>query len=110
LSQIPRETQLVSPPAVHEYGPYALYDLDALPEDGKRYELADGWLTELSPSPWHDHGAERLKEILKAALQMSAICVLPPFAAHAAGETVAVGGSRRALATSGPGRASRSFK
>jgi Uma2 family endonuclease len=24
-------------------------------------------LTELSPSPWHDHAAERLKEILKAA-------------------------------------------
>jgi Uma2 family endonuclease len=57
----------VSTPAVHKYGPYTLYDLDALPEDGKRYELADGWLTELSPSPWHDHGAERLKEILKAA-------------------------------------------
>ena len=57
----------MSTPAVHEYGPYTLYDLDALPEDGKRYELADGWLTELSPSPWHDHGAERLKEILKAA-------------------------------------------
>jgi Uma2 family endonuclease len=57
----------VSTPAVHEYGPYTLYDLDALPEDGKRYELADGWLTELSPSPWHDHGADRLKEILKDA-------------------------------------------
>lgn len=57
----------MSTPAVHEYGPYTLYDLDALPEDGKRYELADGWLTELSPSPWHDHGAERLKEFLKAA-------------------------------------------
>lgn len=54
-------------PAVHEYGPYTLYDLDALPEDGKRYELADGWLTELSPSPWHDHGAERLKQFLKDA-------------------------------------------
>jgi Uma2 family endonuclease len=59
----------VSTPAVHEYGPYTLYDLDALPEDGKRYELADGWLTELSPSPWHDHGADRLKDILKHAAQ-----------------------------------------
>ena len=57
----------MSTPAVHEYGPYTLYDLDALPEDGKGYELADGWLTELSTSPWHDYGAERLKEILKAA-------------------------------------------
>lgn len=57
----------MSIPAVHEYGPYTLYDLDALPEDGKRYELADGWLMELSPSPWHDHAAERLKDILKDA-------------------------------------------
>jgi Uma2 family endonuclease len=55
----------VSIPATHEYGPYTLYDLDALPEDGKRHELADGWLTELSPSPWHDHAADRLKDILK---------------------------------------------
>jgi hypothetical protein len=43
---------------VHEYGPYTLYDLDALLEDGKRFELAGGWLTELSPSPWHDHAAD----------------------------------------------------
>ena len=41
----------MSTPAVHEYGPYTLYDLDALPEDGKRYELADGWLTELPGAP-----------------------------------------------------------
>ncbi|HEV2372915.1 MAG TPA: Uma2 family endonuclease [Streptosporangiaceae bacterium] len=57
--------------AVHEYGPYTLYDLDALPEDGKRYELANGWLAELSPSPRHDHAAERLKEILKAAARLA---------------------------------------
>lgn len=51
----------------HDYGPYTLYDLDAMPDEGKRYELADGWLTELSPSPWHDHAADRLKDILKDA-------------------------------------------
>ena len=61
----------MSVPAVHEYGPYTLYDLDALPEDGKRYELADGWLTELSPSPWHDHAADRLKDILKDAAKLA---------------------------------------
>jgi hypothetical protein len=61
----------VSVPAVHEYGPYTLYDLDALPEDGKRCELADGWLTELSPSPWHDHAAGRLKDILKNAARLA---------------------------------------
>jgi hypothetical protein len=57
----------VSTPVVPEYGPYTLHDLDALPEDGKRYELADGWLAELSPGPRHDHAAEQLKDILKEA-------------------------------------------
>lgn len=61
----------MSVPVVHEYGPYTLYDLDALPEDGKRFELADGWLTELSPSPWHDHAADRLKDILKNAARIA---------------------------------------
>jgi hypothetical protein len=32
--------QSVSTPAVREYGPCTLYDLDALPEDRKGYELA----------------------------------------------------------------------
>lgn len=61
----------MSTPPVHEYGPYTLYDLDALPEDGKGYELADGWLTGLTASPWHDHGAGRLKEILVAAAEQA---------------------------------------
>ncbi len=76
----------MSVPVVHEYGPYTLYDLDALPEDGKRYELADGWLTELSPSPWHDHAADRLKDILKTA-------------AAAAGAEVYVAGGPNDIAT-----------
>ncbi|MFI6497365.1 Uma2 family endonuclease [Nonomuraea typhae] len=42
-----------------------MYDLDALPEDGKNHELADGWLFELSHSVRHDHAAERLKDLLK---------------------------------------------
>jgi Uma2 family endonuclease len=61
----------MSVPVVHEYGPYTLYDLDALPEDGKRFELADGWLTELSPGPWHDHAADRFKDILTDAARMA---------------------------------------
>jgi Uma2 family endonuclease len=61
----------MSVPAVHDYGPYTLYDLDALPEDGKRHELADGWLTELAPSPRHDHAAGRLKDILKDAARLA---------------------------------------
>jgi Uma2 family endonuclease len=66
-----RGGRTVSVPAVHKYGPYTLYDLDALPEDGKDYELADGWLTELSSSPWHDHAADRLKDILKDAARLA---------------------------------------
>ncbi|MFF5259020.1 Uma2 family endonuclease [Actinomadura viridis] len=53
--------------AGHAHGPYTLYDLDALPEDGRRHELADGWLTELPGDLWHDHAAERLREILRDA-------------------------------------------
>ena len=71
---------------VHEYGPCTLYDLDALPEDGKRHELADGWLTELPPSPWHDHAAGRLKDVLKAA-------------AKTAGAEVCVAGGPNGIAT-----------
>lgn len=52
----------------HAYGPYTLYDLDAMPdEDGRRYELADGWLTEVPGDLWHDHAAARLRDILKDA-------------------------------------------
>ena len=61
----------MSASAVHEYGPYTLYDLDALPEDGKCYELADGWLMELSPSPWHYHAADRLKDVLRDAARQA---------------------------------------
>lgn len=46
-------------------GPYTVSDLDALPEEGKGYELVHGWLIELSPSMLHDHVAERLKESLR---------------------------------------------
>lgn len=65
----------MSAAVMHEYGPYTLHDLDALPEDGKRYELADGWLTESSPSPWHDHAADRLKDILKGAARIAGAAV-----------------------------------
>ncbi|HEY8481289.1 MAG TPA: Uma2 family endonuclease [Spirillospora sp.] len=49
------------------HGPYTLYDLDALPEEGRRYELADGWLHELPADVWHDHAAEQLRGILQDA-------------------------------------------
>ncbi|MQY03364.1 Uma2 family endonuclease [Actinomadura macrotermitis] len=51
--------------AGHAHGPYTLYDLDALPEEGARHELADGWLTELPGDLWHDNAADQLRAILK---------------------------------------------
>lgn len=65
----------MSAPAVPERGPYTRRDLDALPEDGKGYELAGGWLTELPSSPWHDHGARRIREILSAAAASAGVGV-----------------------------------
>jgi Uma2 family endonuclease len=50
------------------HGPYTLYDLHALPEEGRRHELFDGWLTELPGDLWHDHAAGVLREILRAAV------------------------------------------
>jgi len=57
----------MNPPLGRDHGPYAVHDLDALPEDGKGYELADGWLVELSLSPRHGHAADRLKELVRDA-------------------------------------------
>jgi Uma2 family endonuclease len=51
----------------HAFGPYTVYDLDALPDEGKGYELADGWLIPLSPSPRHDVAADILCNHLRTA-------------------------------------------
>jgi Uma2 family endonuclease len=51
----------------HAYGPYTIYDLDAMPEEGKGYELANGWLISLSPSPRHDMAADIVRNILRDA-------------------------------------------
>ncbi|WP_157244506.1 Uma2 family endonuclease [Nonomuraea typhae] len=56
---------------IHDFGPYTIYDLDAMPDEGKRFELEDGWFRELSPSTWHDHAADRLKDVLKDAASKS---------------------------------------
>ena len=49
------------------YGPYTVRDLDALPESGKGFELEDGWLIELSPSPWHNWAAQQLAHVISEA-------------------------------------------
>jgi Uma2 family endonuclease len=49
------------------YGPYTVEDLHALPDEGKSFELVDGWLIELAPSTRHDFVAARLRRILEHA-------------------------------------------
>lgn len=51
------------------YGPYTVEDLHALPDEGKSFELVDGWLIELSPSTRHDFLADRLRRILERAAE-----------------------------------------
>lgn len=61
----------------HEYsfGPYTAQDLLALPDEGKRFELVDGWLIELSPSPRHNQVARSLMWILMRAAEEAGIDV-----------------------------------
>lgn len=51
------------------YGPYTVEDLHSLPDRGKSFELVDGWLIELTPSPRHDFIARRLGQILERAAE-----------------------------------------
>jgi Uma2 family endonuclease len=57
------------------YGPYTVEDLHALPDEGKSFELVDGWLIELSPSTRHDFLADRLRRILEFAAHTAAVPV-----------------------------------
>jgi Uma2 family endonuclease len=49
-------------------GPYTLSDLEAMPDDGQRYELIDGglWVTP-APTPLHQRVARRLSGLLTSA-------------------------------------------
>jgi Uma2 family endonuclease len=47
------------------HGPYTVEDLHALPDEGKSFELVDGWLIELTPSTRHDYLGHRLEQILR---------------------------------------------
>ncbi|MFC4910537.1 Uma2 family endonuclease [Actinomadura gamaensis] len=58
--------------AAHDYGydrgPNTIADLDALPDEGKGYELVHGWLIPLSPSVVHDEAVEDLRALLAPAV------------------------------------------
>jgi Uma2 family endonuclease len=47
------------------HGPYTVEDLHGLPDEGKSFELVDGWLIELTPSTRHDYLGHRLQRILQ---------------------------------------------
>ncbi|WP_431958112.1 Uma2 family endonuclease [Nocardia lijiangensis] len=52
-------------------GPYTIRDLHALPEDGKGFELEDGWLIEIARGARHNHVAQRLARFLDVAADMA---------------------------------------
>jgi Putative restriction endonuclease len=66
-------------PDLYGRGPYTVEDLDALPEEGKRFELVHGWLIPMSPSVRHDESAEMLKEIIADAVRVSGADHKKPF-------------------------------
>jgi Uma2 family endonuclease len=50
------------------YGPYTIDDLDALPDEGVRRELVNGWILVAPwPSTFHDHAAKVLERALDDA-------------------------------------------
>ncbi len=50
-----------------QFGPYTILDLHELPEDGKGFELEDGWLTEVAASSRHNWALRTLARIIEQA-------------------------------------------
>jgi Uma2 family endonuclease len=50
-----------------QFGPYTLLDLHELPEDGKGFELEDGWLIEVAASSRHNWVLRTLARIIERA-------------------------------------------
>jgi Uma2 family endonuclease len=50
-----------------QFGPYTVLDLHALPEDGKGFELEDGWLVEVAASSRHNWALRTLARIIEHA-------------------------------------------
>ncbi len=51
-----------------EFGPYTILDLHELPEDGKGFELEDGWLIEVAASSRHNWALRALARIIERAV------------------------------------------
>ena len=50
-----------------QFGPYTVLDLHELPEDGKGFELEDGWLIEVAASSRHNWALRTLARIIERA-------------------------------------------
>lgn len=50
-----------------QFGPYTVLDLHALPEDGKGFELEDGWLVEVAASSRHNWALRAVSRIIERA-------------------------------------------
>ena len=50
-----------------QFGPYTVLDLHQLPEDGKGFELEDGWLIEVAASSRHNWVLRTVARIIEAA-------------------------------------------
>jgi Uma2 family endonuclease len=51
-----------------QFGPYTVLDLHELPEDGKGFELEDGWLIEVAASSRHNWALRTLARIIERAV------------------------------------------
>jgi Uma2 family endonuclease len=58
------------------FGPYTVLDLHELPEDGKGFELEDGWLIEVAAGGRHNWTGRRLARIIEAAAVGRPVVVL----------------------------------
>jgi Uma2 family endonuclease len=50
-----------------QFGPYTILDLHELPEDGKGFELEDGWLIEVAAGSRHNWALRTLARIIERA-------------------------------------------
>ncbi|WP_405147807.1 Uma2 family endonuclease [Nocardia salmonicida] len=57
------------------FGPYTVLDLHDLSEDGKGFELEDGWLVEVAAGARHNWIAHRLAQIVRGALPNDSLVV-----------------------------------
>ncbi|WP_040807889.1 Uma2 family endonuclease [Nocardia concava] len=56
---------------VYGHGPYSVADMANLRDEGKGFELVDGWLIERSTSPRHDYVVYALRDIVESAAKRS---------------------------------------